>query len=284
MSTQELRSTPPNNVVAAPIIEPVEAESLSQLQSQPLGRLGLKSDRSRLDLASNLSLTVNGTGEIVEARPWRNRRDILEVVELTRGPNSTRLLNDLIQRFAAGGGHLIVVCFKLFSASKSIFRHAGFTLLEEIIEMASGHPWFTAYKPDFALNFKPERDSTKLITIDRKAFSWLWRNSEDEMSHYLKQAGVRAFTADANGCVAGYISYTLHRNFAHIDRIAVSPDQQGRGIGKALISWGLSEIRGADTENVILTTQRTNTRSQNLYRRFGFTETRRDYSIHGKWL
>lgn len=239
---------------------------------------------SDLDRASNLRLSIGGTGEFVEARPWRNRIEILEVLELTRGPSSSRLLNDLSLRFADQGGQLLLLYGRLFSSNEAIFRHAGFALLEEVIEMASVRPWFADYRPGFAISFKRERDPSRLLTIDREAFSWLWRNSEHEMTNYLKQTGVRAFAGSANVGPAGYLTYTMHRDFAHIDRMAVLPEQRGRGIGKALISWSLGEIREAGRDNVILTTQRTNTRSQNLYRKFGFTETRRGYSIYGKWL
>ena len=239
---------------------------------------------SDLGRASKFRLTIGGTGEFVEARPWRNRTEILEVLELTRGPTSMRLVNDLSRRFADQGGQLVLLYRRLFSSNEAVFRHAGFGLLEEIVEMASARSWSADYRPGLAISFGRERDPARLLAIDREAFSWLWRNSEDEMTDYLRQAEVRVFAASANGGLAGYVTYTMHRDFAHIDRMAVLPDQQGRGIGKALMSWSLEDIREAGRENVILTTQRANTRSQNLYRRFGFTETRRGYSIYGKWL
>ena len=150
--------------------------------------------------------------------------------------------------------------------------------------MAASRPWSNDHKPDVAVSVQSERDPARLLAIDREAFPWLWRNSEREMTRYLGQAGVRAFVAKVDGWPAGYISYTLHRDSTYIDRIAVLPSRQGRGIGKALMSLSLGKIKEAGIGNAVLTTQRTNGRSQQLYQRFGFAETRWGYSIYGKWL
>lgn len=273
-------STTEHSAVVEATIEALGPGSLTQ----PLTRSGLGAVHSDLDPATNHSLSVSGTGEFVEARPWRNRTEILQVLDSTKGPNSMRLLDDLSRRFADQGGKLILLYHRLFSSNEEIFRRAGFGFLEEIIEMSCGRPWLMDYTPDSAIEVGPESDPDKLLNIDTKTFSWLWRNSGNEMTDYLLQPGVRALAASADGRLAGYLTYTMRRDFAHIDRVAVSPDQQGRGIGKALMSWGLAEISEAGGHSVALTTQRTNTRSQNLYRRFGFAETRRGYSIYGKWL
>ena len=252
--------------------------------SQRLAHIGLKPAQPDLGRSSNFRLSIDGTGEVVEARPWRNRTEILEVMELTRGPNSLRLLNDLSRWFADQGGQLLLLYRRLFSSYAAMFRNAGFALLEEVIELASVSSRCIDYQPNLAISLRRERDPARLLDIDRKAFPWLWRNSRDEMPEYLRQAEVRALAATANGGLVGYVTYTMHRDFAHIDRMAVLPEQQGRGIGKALMRSSLEDIREAGRENVILTTQRANIRSQNLYRKFGFTETRRGYSIYGKWL
>ncbi len=252
--------------------------------SRHVAQASLSATPSGSERVSNRCLSIGDTGEFVNARPWRNRTEILEILEMTSGPRIGRLLNDLSRRFADQGGQLILTNHSLFSSNKAIFRHAGFVLLEEIIEMVSEGPALLEYRPRSAIGFRRENDPARLIGIDREAFSWLWRNSEQEMATYLQQAGVRAFAASTNGELAGYLTYTVHRGFAHIDRMAILPEEQGRGLGKAMMSWSLGKIRESGRENVILTTQRTNTRSQNLYMRFGFTETGRGYSIFGKWL
>ena len=254
------------------------------ISSQHLARIGLNPKRSEWDGAGRIRLRICDTGEFAEARPWRDRKDILEVLELTSGPNCLHLLDDLSRRFAAQGGQLVLVYGRLFWSNEAIFRQVGFALLEEIVEMTSVRPFCDAKIPDRVVRFERERDPIRLLTIDREAFSWLWCNSRHEMSNYLKQAGVRAFTAISNDVLAGYVSFTVHRDFAHIDRLAVLPEQQGQGIGKALMRWSLGEIRESGRENVILTTQSSNTRSQSLYRSFGFSKTQGGYSIYGKWL
>ena len=276
----EIRSASQEKAAGQPSIEPPGPGCLSQHVAQA----GLSPTVSGSERVSNLCLSIGGTEEFVKVRPWRNRAEILEILNISSGPGATRLLDDLSRRFADQGGQLILVYHTLFSSNEALFRHAGFVLLEEIIEMASAGPALFEHRPDPAIRFRREYDPATLLGIDREAFTWLWRNSEDEMTIYLRQEGLRAFAASGNRDQAGYITYTMHRGFAHIDRMAVLPAEQGRGLGKAMMSWTLGTIREAGGENVILTTQRTNTISQNLYMRFGFTETGRGYSIFGKWL
>ncbi len=65
----------------------------------------------------------------------------------------------------------------------------------------------------------------------------------------------------------------LHLPRAHINRIAVHPDQQGHGIGTLLLRNALPTLWQYGAERVTLNTQTDNRYSQRLYRRFGFEPT-----------
>jgi ribosomal-protein-alanine N-acetyltransferase len=57
---------------------------------------------------------------------------------------------------------------------------------------------------------------------------------------------------------------------AHLNRIAVHPAHQGRGVGALLLHDALRALWKLGAERVSLNTQTDNYYSQRLYRRFGF--------------
>ncbi len=60
-----------------------------------------------------------------------------------------------------------------------------------------------------------------------------------------------------------------------LDNIAVLPDWQGKGHGRALIEFAESEARRRGWQELRLYTHALMTENIALYRRIGFTETRR---------
>ena len=73
--------------------------------------------------------------------------------------------------------------------------------------------------------------------------------------------------------VVGYIEGESQVTLAHINRIAVHPRYQGRGVGALLLQDALDGFWRLGAERVTLNTQSDNDSSQRLYHRFGFKPT-----------
>jgi ribosomal-protein-alanine N-acetyltransferase len=70
--------------------------------------------------------------------------------------------------------------------------------------------------------------------------------------------------------LAGYSALCANsRSEGQLARLAVHPDLQGRGIGRALVTDAIA-YAGGEYRTLVLNTQTHNTRSQALYRRLGF--------------
>lgn len=92
------------------------------------------------------------------------------------------------------------------------------------------------------------------------------------------QAGIRdaiVLVATIAGRVVGFVRGRLAGRSCHLDRLAVAPDSQGRGIGGALLTAIEDEVRGSTDE--ILVEERDGGQARvRLYRRHGFDESYRD--------
>jgi len=89
---------------------------------------------------------------------------------------------------------------------------------------------------------------------------------------------------EADGEAVAYFGVTLFPDWGHLDRVAVVPEHQGRGLGLETLGLAVDTMRRRGARRVGLSTQRTNVRSQRLYERFGFQRTPdHDYRLFGAW-
>jgi ribosomal protein S18 acetylase RimI-like enzyme len=77
---------------------------------------------------------------------------------------------------------------------------------------------------------------------------------------------------DAQGRVVGYAIAGRTQRRGYLQRLAVDPPAQGRGIGSALVTDGLHWMRRRGVERAVVNTQMGNQAARNLYLRLGFQE------------
>ena len=126
--------------------------------------------------------------------------------------------------------------------------------------------------PRITLRSAAEADLAAIAAIDRAAFEPHWWRSEATVRRRATTAS-RFTVAEYRGEVVGYTERELHLPMAHLDRIAVRPHVQGRGVGALLLSDALHTVWQVGARTVSLNTQRHNDRSRRLYDRFGFKPT-----------
>ena len=117
-----------------------------------------------------------------------------------------------------------------------------------------------------------ERDLATAAAIEQAAFTPHWWQSTATLRR--RAASSSHFTvAELAGAVAGYAQGEVHPPAAHLNRIAVHPAHQGRGLGTLLLCDALRAFWRQGARHVTLNTQADNARSHQLYRRFGFEPT-----------
>lgn len=123
--------------------------------------------------------------------------------------------------------------------------------------------------PDTHITDLTEEDIPEAFRCDN-AFAPLWHIDADEFRLACEASSLRLKYAE-DGIIAGYVICSEEQGSVHINRIAVSEDQQGRGIGTALISSVIAcGVRSGITEFSVNTSDR-DREALDLYRKFGFT-------------
>ena len=108
--------------------------------------------------------------------------------------------------------------------------------------------------------------------LERRLFpvdAWPLQMFHDE----LAQAETRRYVvAEHAGRIVGYAGLMCIDPIADVQTIAVAPEQEGKGIGSALLGELIRESRLRHAEDVLLEVRADNPRAQQLYLRFGFEQ------------
>ena len=120
-------------------------------------------------------------------------------------------------------------------------------------------------------NMKPS-DFEGVFSLDQKCFSPAWQLSLTSMENAFKQAGY-ATIIETNQQIVGYQITTESLSSAHLARIAVDPDLQGKNLGKSILNDLLLFYTHSGIHRFTVNTQDVNYKSQALYHQAGFSET-----------
>ena len=117
------------------------------------------------------------------------------------------------------------------------------------------------------------RDAPAIAALHAASFHRGW--SEQEVETLLADRHVIAHRALCGGKLGGFIITQLVIDEAEILSVAVARAQQGRGIGRQLLTLHLRRLAGRGARTVFLEVDETNAAAIRLYRRAGFHEISR---------
>ncbi len=122
-------------------------------------------------------------------------------------------------------------------------------------------------------------DLPRVAEVDAAAFELLWQNSPAALSKAYEQASYASVAEDSSGII-GYQLSTGGSFGAHLARLAVLPELQGRGLGSALVRELMVHMKRAGGSRVTVNTQANNAASLALYDRLGFRRTGEQYPVY----
>ncbi len=173
-------------------------------------------------------------------------------------------------------GSLQVICYGADRWIGQALVAAGFVQVEavqffELDRLPARLAELPVARPDVELTPAQPAHLPELALLDAAAFPPLWHFGARDLFEMLMRC--RMQIAWLGGRMAGYTA--LCANSAHelqLARLAVAPGFQGMGVGRTLLADAVRYAAGEYT-TLVLNTQTTNTRSQKLYRGFGFRPT-----------
>lgn len=271
-------------------IEPLRPENLRQLQIGWRARLNQAEIRESLMRAPGRSVWDAITHEYAIVGQWRNRDDVLQIADLAAIRNPEGLVIAASERVRALGAQMTVIVEIDETRRPSFYEHCGFEHIEKVVTFDLERRAIPRIDRPRRITFAPAdpRDPVTmetLLRIDHASFPWIWWNVRREFEIYAVTPGVEIFLGFDEGVPVSYVGFTAFPAWGHLDRIAVLPDEQGKGYGLYTLAFAVETMLARGCRKIGLSTQSTNLRSQRLYQRYGFVRTAdNDYDLWGDTL
>ena len=203
------------------------------------------------------------------ARPWNNEASD-GFIRLERGrADFLRVVTEKVAETCGGG----VFSPAMFGGATRIWVRAGYEEVRrlQVMERPLG---VEIQRPRREVNTAEPPPWQRLLEIDKAAFEGFWRMSIhglEEASHSTTFSVV--LTATDADHICGYAIVGSQWGTAYLQRIAVDPVVEGKGIGTDLVRAAVAWARSTPATTMVLNVRSSNTRAIALYQRCGFTAT-----------
>jgi ribosomal protein S18 acetylase RimI-like enzyme len=203
---------------------------------------------------------------LAHARPWN--RDIPDAaLRLVRGSSAfleacTDHLIDLGVRGVASP--------PVLDSGRGVWERAGFGPHLRLDLYRCQLPRSDS-RPPHAVAAPADACWDRAAEIDRAAFEPPWRLEELGLREAYGSTTHRVFlTVGSNGRIDGFAIVGAELGAAYLQRVAVDPIEQGRGLGKSLVREAQRWAGRHGAHTILLNTQPENQRAAALYRAEGF--------------
>lgn len=132
--------------------------------------------------------------------------------------------------------------------------------------------------PNIRIRPMQEADLHDVEQVDLEAFGGFWHNTIDSLQRACGQSFHSSVAEDETG-VIGYQISTGNPFGAHLARLGVRPEAQGRGVGSSLIHDLIQRAGALQSGRLSVNTQDDNFASLRLYQKLGFVPTGEYYPV-----
>lgn len=205
--------------------------------------------------------------------PWRGSPEVALLTPLPGAPVPTLAFVRRCVDTLSARGFSAVVTGALAPAEQRAFLAAGFAETERLHLLShslTGLPRVHCQAARLRRARSGERDA--VLRVDAASFPSFWQLDDAGLTDALTATPHSRFAVavDGTGRVVGYaISGRSGRN-GYLQRLAVDPSEQGRGLGRALVIDGLRWLSRWRAEQCVVNTQWGNEVALGLYERVGF--------------
>jgi ribosomal protein S18 acetylase RimI-like enzyme len=174
----------------------------------------------------------------------------------------------------AGNGYRTAITAALGPAEQAPFLATGFQVHERLHLLTRGVDDLPTSRPAGAALRRGRRtDRAAILAVDGLAFLPFWHLDGaglDDALGATPSARLRVAHSDGTDQVTGYAITGRAGSRGYLQRLAVDPGSQRRGIGAALVVDGLRWLRRWGAHEVLVNTQVDNQAALALYEAMGF--------------
>jgi ribosomal protein S18 acetylase RimI-like enzyme len=206
--------------------------------------------------------------------PWRRGAPYGYLVPLTAPDLLTdAAIDTAVERLAAQGFRSVLTA-ALLDEEQARFLRCGFVVDRRLhlLHADLDRLPLTRSVRDEGLRRARRRERDRILSVDGLAFDEFWRLDAlafDEARRATPRSRVRV-AADDDRRVVGYAITGRSGEHGYLQRLAVDPDHQGRGLGRLLVLDALRWLRRHGVRSAAVNTQEHNNRALALYEQVGF--------------
>jgi ribosomal protein S18 acetylase RimI-like enzyme len=244
------------------------SDGLSSLRSPPVKAHRAQSYRFR--------------GGVARVAAWHGRTDVASLA--LHGPDAptTRTLQRLLERLHEAG-YREVVTNALGPGTCLPLVDVGFAVRGRLHLLAHDLEGLPAASGRTRRSSRGDR--SQLLAADAAAFDEFWRFDAPALREAMRatpRSHIRVAPARAEA--RGYGLFGRAGSAGYVQRLAVDPQAQGLGMGRALLSDGLRWLRTHGARRVYVNTQEDNERALALYVKAGFAQLPIGLNVLGREL
>jgi len=178
-------------------------------------------------------------------------------------------------------GRFVAAAIVLQEWYHSLLIASGFSSHQSIVmlEREGQMPIEVSLPAGYSIRSMLQYDLPAVAEVDAAAFDPLWQNSLPSLERAYPQA-VLATVVEADGQVLGYQLSTRNPLGAHLARLAVRPELQGQGLGRAILADLIQQADRHAMYRLTVNTQSDNPASLALYKKTGFRETGERFPVY----
>jgi len=140
-------------------------------------------------------------------------------------------------------------------------------------------PWAGREADRIHIRTMTEADLLMVAMTDAASFHPLWQNPLETLHKAFTQS-LFATVAENEQGIVGYQLTTGGGGRAHLARLAVHPDMQGRGFARSLLTDLFTRLTQHGIGRLSVNTQHDNLSSLSLYQKMGFARTGEQYPVY----
>lgn len=203
---------------------------------------------------------------------WRGNPHIAYLVPLSPASTLDPLALSAARARLVDDGFTEIITGAVGAGECTAMHRDGFTDREHLhlLRHDLANPVPRRRRQDPALTKGRESDHQELLRIDQTAFDSFWQLDDSGLHEALTATPTSRLRVARNDGIIAYAITGRAGHHGYLQRLAVAPDQQGQGLGTALVHDSLRWLKRHHVEHVWVNTQKTNGRALDLYHRLGF--------------
>ncbi|MDO5554066.1 MAG: ribosomal protein S18-alanine N-acetyltransferase [Planctomycetia bacterium] len=111
-------------------------------------------------------------------------------------------------------------------------------------------------------------DLEEVLTLERRCFEYRW--TKEDFAECLSRRNCAGMVALYEGRIVGFMVYEVGKRRIELISLAIAPEEQRRGTGRALVMRLIRKLRANRRTKISVTVRERNLQAQLFFRELGF--------------